>query len=545
MHAALLIFAGLGLFFVGVKLVSASFSQMASLRLRTYLRAATSNPLKSASIGAAGGALTQSTNAITFIVTGLISSGTMTIRQGLPIIAWANIGTSVLVFIAAINTSNAVMLLIGIVGFCYFANLDKKARYRHAVSALLGIALLLLGLSLIKDGSRYLRDFPWVAELLLGLAGAPVLAFLTGAVLTPIVQTAKTVATVAVALTASGLLALDETIMIVLGANLASCINVAFMGSGVQGTSRQAAYYQGILKVAGVAVLLPLFAADYLFEFDPGQHLLALFSDSTAMKIAVLYLLLQIAAFLVLVPFRETLLRVLARLAPATEHETLSRPRFISDDCLKEPATGMDLAAREQTWQVELLPAYLSRLRDEKDEHLPDLPAEQLRDANSAVMRELGALLHGFVETGLPADMVEGVVMLQNRQELVRALQDNVFHFATHVRDSRAVHPDHEMIGNLVEALHLTLTLLPSALSGDEYDRSALLLMTGDKSEMMETIRRSLLRSPEPISPLLQDALFTATTLYERIIWLVRRMVILTGESTADPANETLVPLAV
>ncbi|MBU0724609.1 MAG: Na/Pi symporter [Alphaproteobacteria bacterium] len=534
MHAALLIFAGLGLFFVGVKLVSAAFSQMAGLRLRSYLRAATSNPLKSASIGALGGALTQSTNAITFIVTGLISSGTMTIRQGLPIIAWANIGTSVLVFIATINTSNAVMLLIGVVGLCYFLNLDKKARYRHMVSALLGVALLMLGLSLIKDGSSYLRDYPWVAEVLLGLAGAPVLAFLTGALLTPIVQTAKTVATVAVALVASGLLTLDQTIMIVLGANLASCINIAFMGSAIQGTSRQAAYYQGILKIAGVVALLPVFASDYLFDYQPGLHLLALFSDKAATQIAVLYLLLQIAAYLVLLPFEAQLLRLLARLAPATAHETLSRPRFISDECLKEPATGMDLASREQDWQVEMLPAYLSRLRDEKDEHLPDLPAEPLRDANAAVMQELSILLRGFVEAGLPPDMVEGVVLLQNRQELVRALQDNVFQFATHIRGSRASQPDHEMIGNLVEALHLTLTLLPSALSGDEYDRSALMLMTSDKSEMMEGIRRSLLRSPTPISPLLQDALFTATTLYERIIWLVRRMVILTGQGEAD-----------
>lgn len=534
MHAALLIFAGLGLFFIGVKLVSASFSQMAGLRLRSYLRAATSNPLKSASIGALGGALTQSTNAITFIVTGLISSGTMTIRQGLPIIAWANIGTSVLVFIATINTSNAVMLLIGVVGLCYFLNLDKKARYRHMVSALLGVALLMLGLSLIKDGSAYLRGFPWVAEVLLGLAGAPVLAFLTGAVLTPIVQTAKTVATVAVALVASGLLTLDQTIMIVLGANLASSINIVFMGAAIQGTSRQAAYYQGILKIAGVVALLPVFASDYLFDFQPGLHLLALFSDKAAIQIAVLYLLLQIAAYLVLLPFEAPLLRLLARLAPATAHETLSRPRFISDECLKEPATGMDLASREQDWQVEMLPAYLSRLRDEKDEHLPDLPVEPLRDANAAVMQELSILLRGFVEAGLPPDMVEGVVQLQNRQELVRALQDNVFQFATHIRASRASQPDHEMTGNLVEALHLTLTLLPSALSGDEYDRSALLLMTSDKSEMMEGIRRSLLRSPTPISPLLQDALFTATTLYERIIWLVRRMVILTGQGEAD-----------
>lgn len=534
MNAAATIFAGLGLFFVGVKLISGGFSQLASLRLRTYLQGATSNPAKSAAIGALGGALTQSTNAITFIISGLVASGTMTVRQGLPIVAWANIGTSILVFIAAVNITDAIFVLIGLVGLCYFLNLDKKTRYRNLVLALLGIALLLLGLSLIKDGSRMLRDFPLVTELLAATHDSPWLAFLAGAVLTPIVQTAKTVATVAVALVSGGLLSLDQTIMIVLGANLASFTNVVFMGSGGSGTSRQVSYYQGMLKVAGVVVILPIFIADHMLPSRPGIWLLNLVASNPATQIAVLYLVLQVAALAVTAPFAGQVLRVLGRLAPPTVHEALSRPRYVSEECLRDPVTGTDLVQREQESQIGMLPGYLNVLRDEKDEGVPDIGLEPLRDANRVVMQEVDTLLRQMIEQSLAGEVVERVVLLQNRQELVSSLQDSVFQFAAHLRDARRGAIDHPMMGSLTEAMHLMLIMLPSALADDIYDREALYLMTGDKSDVMENIRRTLLRSETPIPPATHDVLFTATTLYERIVWLVRRTLILTENKRTD-----------
>ena len=51
--------------------------------------------------------------------------------------------------------------------------------------------------------------------------------------------------------------------------------------------------------------------------------------------------------------------------------------------------------------------------------------------------------------------------------------------------------------------------------------------MTGDKSEIMESIRRTLLRCQPTIPAATHDLLFTASTFYERIVWLVRRLLML------------------
>ncbi|MBX9635003.1 MAG: Na/Pi symporter, partial [Magnetospirillum sp.] len=152
-ETALEIFAGLGFFFVGVRQLSASLTQVAGPRLRTAVRRATANPVMGAGLGALVGMLTQSTNAITFIVIGLVNSGTMPVRAALPVIAWANVGTSVLVFLAAMSFHDAILVMVLLVGAAYFRGIEKAPRYRHIVGALLGLSLLFIGLEWVRLAS--------------------------------------------------------------------------------------------------------------------------------------------------------------------------------------------------------------------------------------------------------------------------------------------------------------------------------------------------------------------------------------------------------
>jgi phosphate:Na+ symporter len=51
--------------------------------------------------------------------------------------------------------------------------------------------------------------------------------------------------------------------------------------------------------------------------------------------------------------------------------------------------------------------------------------------------------------------------------------------------------------------------------------------LTGDKTDLMENIRRTLSQSEGGLSAEAQDILFNSTTLFERIIWLIRRYALL------------------
>jgi phosphate:Na+ symporter len=153
------ILAGLGLFFVGVKLIGSNLTLAAGRRLRAWLERYTANPVSAAAIGTLAGAATQSTNAVAFILISLITAGILPVANSFAVLAWANVGTSALVLLATIDIHLLVLLLLAASGLCFHLDMDKSNRWRHHVGALLGIGLLFLGLQLIKAGAAPLRGF--------------------------------------------------------------------------------------------------------------------------------------------------------------------------------------------------------------------------------------------------------------------------------------------------------------------------------------------------------------------------------------------------
>jgi Na+/phosphate symporter len=116
------ILAGLGLIFIGIKLVAASLGLLAGRGLRQLVAHSTGSYPASALIGLFAGGLTQSTNAITVILMSLFTADLITLNQAAPIMAWANVGTSALVLAVAINI-HLFVLAITAVGY------QVKVRY--------------------------------------------------------------------------------------------------------------------------------------------------------------------------------------------------------------------------------------------------------------------------------------------------------------------------------------------------------------------------------------------------------------------------------
>lgn len=90
-HAGLIL-AGLGLFFVGMEMLTSSLRNLAGRTVQQSIgRYASSIPLGFL-WGAIGGAITQSTSVATFIIIGLLVARMIEVRNALPMIIGANIG---------------------------------------------------------------------------------------------------------------------------------------------------------------------------------------------------------------------------------------------------------------------------------------------------------------------------------------------------------------------------------------------------------------------------------------------------------------------
>ncbi|WP_142847384.1 Na/Pi symporter [Telmatospirillum sp. J64-1] len=517
------ILGGLGLFFIGVKLIGANLQQMSGRRLRSAVARTTRRPAAAALIGTAAGALTQSTSAVTFVAVNMVTAGLIEARRSVPLVIWANVGTAALVMLATLNIHLMILALLGIVGALYYFGLDRSARWRHAVGALLGLALLFLGLDMVKASAAPLREMEEVRDVIAFTAGSGLLAFLAGAVLTLIAQSSATVSVVAVAMVSVGLLTSEQTVLLIYGAGVGSGLSIRLLGSNLSGTARQLVELQLINKLIGAAILVPLFLIEHSFGLPLLQTAVATLADNSAAQAAWHYLIYQLVAALAVSAITGPLFRMVERWRPPTAAEELSRPQYLYEAALAEPETALDLVLREQGRLLGYLSDSLDTIRPEMAGRTAT-PHAALDKAG----RALGAEIHAFIGAALAGGLVghglDKAIRAQNRMTLLSELQESVGELVM-VLDRADIPKDLSPLAHgLVESAHLVVeTLRDEARAFDPVGHSLLLSLTADRSDMMDRIRKSMTTRTAALSPRDQDLLFTITTLFERVVWLVRR----------------------
>lgn len=533
------LFGGLGLFFVGVKLIGRNLQHMAGRRVRAIMARATGHPVPAAFAGTVLGVLTQSTNAATFIVINLITAGVIGVRAALPLVGWANLGTSALVLLTVLDLRLAVLWLLGATGMCFYFDLDKSARWRHLIGALLGLGTLFLGLQLMKTGALPLRDVLWVQSALRFAASSDALLLLIGAVITMVAQSSATVSMLAVTMAMAGLMGEHQTVMVVLGASLGSGLTTFLMAGNLEGTARQFGLFQILFKAVGVAILLPLLEAEAWTGRPMLLHLLEHMVDDVPERVAWVFLLCQIVPALLFLPFYGALERFLARLAPPSKAEEVARPHYLFDQALMDAESALPLVEKEQARLLRLLPDALDGVRAEPETATP-IPSRVLHEAVTSVARAVDSFQTELLDGALPREELERGIRLKTRLEVLAALNDGVFELAELIGGSPADARAHPLTGNMVESLHALLLTLAEAAEDPDPDGTGLLLtIAGDRGELMERIRAALMRADPGLPAAVQQALFAETTLFERLVWLIRRYALLLrgpDDTVAEPA---------
>jgi phosphate:Na+ symporter len=516
--------AGLGLFSIGLRLVSQHLKQLAGRRLRRLMAWALSGRGPVALFGLAAGAVMQSVNAVTFVLVALVTAGAIETRKAFAVINWANIGTSLLVVLAAINLHVAALVLVGLVGLAHYLNLDQSARYRHLVGALLGLCLLFLGIDFIKSGSVLLKSLPWLRDTLGASAGhSPAWAFVLGMAVALVAQSSSTVTVIAMAMASAGLLGFETGSLLVVGSGLGSGLSAWLLAGRLEGSARQLVLWQVLLRAAGVLLTVLLLALEAFSGWPLLRAGLQSWQLSPAGELAAVFLLLQLLSWLAVVLARPVLVRAVESWAPPSVQELLGKPRYIDDPVLvEEPSSALLLAEREQQHLLGFLPQFLNPLRPEARPGGPETPT--LLAAQRQVLQACDHFLTELVDRHHNRDVQERSNVLRQRNELLGSLQDTL---ADLVQQCRPLvrHPQTQGLSHgMVEALHLMLeTLAETAVGRHADDRAMLLQLTQDRSELMDEIRRRLLRAELELAQDLQHAALTATGLFERSVWLMRR----------------------
>jgi len=115
-------------------------------------------------------------------------------------------------------------------------------------------------------------------------------------------------------------------------------------------------------------------------------------------------------------------------------------------------------------------------------------------------------------------------------------LYESLDEFVQTCKLARQSPPSGRVADQMTEALHtLLMALADAADTDDQSEREMTLALLTYREELMERIRQRVLREDPDMPAKAQEALFAATMLFERIVWLARRTALLfSPEHTAE-----------
>ena len=114
------LFGGLGIFFLGMQLMSDGLQKAAGERMRRILELFTSRPFTAVLTGAGVTAVLQSSSTVTVMIVGFVNSGLMNLTQALGTIMGSNIGTTITAQIVSFDIYVLAFPLIGVGALLYF-----------------------------------------------------------------------------------------------------------------------------------------------------------------------------------------------------------------------------------------------------------------------------------------------------------------------------------------------------------------------------------------------------------------------------------------
>ena len=197
-------------------------------------------------------------------------------------------------------------------------------------------------------------------------------------------------------------------------------------------------------------------------------------------------------------------------------------PRFLNERALADPATALDLSARELAWLAERLPAYLDEVRQETRASA-SAPAAALHRGTVHVLQEIDRHLAALAGRGSPPQR-ERATELAGRSTLLRSLSDAVRELTEVIGRAGPSGEVATLSANMAEALHaILLTAVDAIREPDAMNLDLLGQLTGDRGAVMESIRQGLVRGERILTVDEHHVLFTSTALFERIIRLLRR----------------------
>ena len=493
------LFGSLALLMFGMKLMSEALQKLAGPQLRHVLGAMTTNRFTGMLAGVFTTAAVQSSTATTLMTVSFVNAGLLTLMQAIAVIMGAHIGTTATAWL--MSAGFAFNVAVFVYPALFFAIILLYMKSRRIVGDLLfGAAFLFLGLGTLLDTAFLLVHDP--------AAGPAVTTFfadfcdagfwnslfflLMGTILTLCVQSSAAIMAITMTLCATGLLHIEQGLMLVLGENIGTTITANIVAVSANVHARRAAFAHFVVNAVGVVwalfLLKPFFAmVCSLVGYDAAMPPSAPgFALKTAVVLAAFHTAFNVVNTFLLIGFVQYIERFVCWVVQPkkVDEEEDFRLHFIQSGIMKTPELSVLEAQKEIRSFSERMHSMFGMVRElltEKDEQRfarQYARIEKYEGISDNMEIEIAKYLDQVGDAHLSDDTKAKIrAMLREISEL-ESIGDSCYHMARTIQRKAQAKKDHftdrqyEHIHQMMELTDQALEQMNSLLAGrkESYD---------------------------------------------------------------------------
>lgn len=333
---------GVGLFLLGMTLLTDGLRSFAGDSLRRALIRFTAHPIRAFAAGTLATALVQASSATTVTMIGFVSAGLLTFPQALGVVLGAALGSTSTGWLVAL-----IGLNVGVDSFAFpiagagaFMRLLASGRWKPFGTAVAGFGLMFVGIGYLQTAMEGIGGYVDFSALPASAWSERLLIVLAGMVLTVLMQSSgAAVATTLTALNAHSV-SFDQAALVVIGATIGTTFTGIIASVGASIPARRTALAVMLFSIgagAGAFLTLPVFL-DVLFRAADAVHL-----PDGPVRLAAFHTAFVAAGVLIVLPFTQSFARAVERLLPDRERSLTSH---LDDSLLGLPPVALEAVAR-------------------------------------------------------------------------------------------------------------------------------------------------------------------------------------------------------
>jgi len=333
---------GVGLFLLGMSLMTDGLTAMGTRALRRLMGRVTKSRMAALATGAGVTAVVQSSSATTLVTVSFVSAGIVSFSQSIAIMLGSNVGTTSTAWIVSLigfKVDSAAFALPA-VGIGSLIRLVSRGRRAAIGLAIAGFGLVFLGIDALQAGMAGVADTIDLG----GLGGHGFLGILllfgVGALMTVLMQSSSAAAATTLAAVNAGSINFEQAAALIIGQNVGTTVTAIIGAVGGSLSAKRAATAHAMFNVSAGVIALILLTPFTAMVSAVGESWVG---ATPEVMVALFHTFFNVLGVVLILPFLGPFARLIERMVP----ERGGGPtRRLVTSALEAPSLAIEAARR-------------------------------------------------------------------------------------------------------------------------------------------------------------------------------------------------------